>query len=318
MKHHPLSAAVLVMAITIIWPSTVLAQEAIWRSYMDAGEKAANQGDFAAAERYFALAEKEAEGFPASDTRRAYTWNQLASACSRLFQYGRAEQLLKKSVALAGKGKEQVFAAHNETILANHYRLREKYDLAEPLYKKALAVREKVNGPDAWETAQLIRDLADLNRDAGRLDAAEALYKRSLKILEGKKDQEYHTAFCLANLGELRLRQSKAVEAEALCRQATAMYERLKSPSHLNEALCQGTLGESLRQQKKPAEAAEAFTKALSHLEAGHAVGVRTLPILVNAAKLYQEQGKTDKAQELEKQAAAIRDRHKKAVDGKS
>jgi hypothetical protein len=118
-------------------------------------------------------------------------------------------------------------------------------------------------------------------------------------------------------LGELLLRQGKAAEAEMLCRNAADLFEGVKGPIAMNQALCCGTLGEALRQQKKPAEAGEAFDKALSHVKAGHAAGVRTLPVLTNAAKLYQEQGKSADAQKLEKQAATIRDQHKKAVDGK-
>lgn len=316
MISRSVSAVILVVATVIAWPATALAQEAVWQSYIDAGIKAFNMGDFGAAERLFLLAEKEAEAFPADDPRRAYAWSQLAGVYERQFQYGKAEQLRKKCVDLSAKGKNQAFIAMQETILANHYRLREKYDLAEPLYKKALAVREKVNGPKSWETAQLIRDLADLNRDAGRLEGAEALYKRSLSILEGIKDKEYHVAFCLANLAELRLRQGKLEEAEALCRRAAALYDRLPSPAHFNLALCHGTLGEALRTQKKPAEAAEAFAKALSHVEAANAAGVRTVPILINAAKLYREQGKSAEAQKLEEQARSISNQHEKAVGG--
>ncbi len=312
MKCHSFAVMTLILTTMIASPSTASAQEAVWKSYMDAGEKSFNQGDFVGAEKFFVLAEKEADAFPPDDSRRAYTWNQLAAACERLYQYGRAEQLRKKTVALTASGKNQGLIAHQDTVLANHYRLREKYDIAEPLLKKALVIREKVNGPDAWETAQLIRDLADVNRELGRFDEAEALYKRALKILEAHKNREYHVAFCLANLGELRLRQGKPEEAEALCRQAAGYYEKVKGTLHLNLALCFGTIGESLHQQKKLTESADAFSKALSHAEAGHALTPRTLHILVSAAKLYREQGKTAEAQKLEEQATAIRDQHTK------
>lgn len=314
-SRHVVAAAV-VLAGAIAWTTNALAQEAVWKSYMDAGNKAFEADDLSTAERLFLLAEKEAEAFPADDPRRAYAWGQLAAMYERQFQYGKAEQLRKKCVALSEKGKNQAFKVMQETILANHYRLREKYDLAEPLYKKALAVREKLNGPDSWETAQLLRDLADCNRDAGRLEEADALYKQALRILEDKKDKDYHVAFCLANLGELRLRQGKLEEAEALCRRAAALYDGLPEPAHLNMALCHGTLGDSLMQQKKPAEAAEAFAESLSHVEALPVAGVRTLPVLVKAAKFYREKGKLAEAQKLEEQVAAISNQHANAING--
>lgn len=287
-------------------------QESIFRSYLESGFKAMGAADYPAAEKYFRLALKEANAFPEGDARRDQAMRQLAQVLDRQFKYTEAEELLRQSLARVEQGNDQNNLAHGLTLLANHYRFREKFDQAEPLYKQALTIREKVNGPKAWETAQLMRDMADLNRDMGRADEAEAIYKQAITILEPIKDREYHLAFCLANLGELYLRQAKLDEAEALCRQALAIYKRGKGAMQFNLAVCQGTLGEVLAQQKKDADAAAAFAEALRHLEEGKAAGVRTLPLMQNAAKSLRAQGKTAEAEKLEAQAADIADRHKK------
>ena len=50
--------------------------------------------------------------------------------------------------------------------------------------KRALAIREKVLGPEHVNVAQSFNNLAGLYNDQGRYADAEPLYKRSLAIRE--------------------------------------------------------------------------------------------------------------------------------------
>ena len=59
-----------------------------------------------------------------------------------------------------------------------------RYADAEPLYKRALAVREKTLGPDHPDVAQTLNNLALLYYNQGRYAEAEPLYKRALAIYE--------------------------------------------------------------------------------------------------------------------------------------
>jgi tetratricopeptide (TPR) repeat protein len=61
--------------------------------------------------------------------------------------------------------------------LAVLYNTQDKYDLAEPLYKRALAINEKALGPDHPETAASLKNLAALYTDL-----AESLRERALAI----------------------------------------------------------------------------------------------------------------------------------------
>jgi hypothetical protein len=291
--------------------STGSAQESVWRSYLDSGRQAMDRGDLDAALRLLTLAEKEADTFPTGDTRRTQAWHSLAIIAERQFRYAAAEGYYKKGIALIERSKDQKFLAHVLTLAANHYRLRNDYDQAEALYKRALALREKANGPNAWETGQLMPDLADNHRDAGRTDAAEALYKQALKILETHKGREYHIAFTLANLAELKVRAGQAAEAEALVRQSLATYDKQQAPVPFNRGLAHATLAEALRQQKRLDEAAATITQALALLDEGKALPARTLTALATAAKLHRDQNKPDDAKALEDKAAQIEAQHK-------
>jgi tetratricopeptide (TPR) repeat protein len=68
--------------------------------------------------------------------------------------------------------------------LADFYRAQGRYADAEPLYKRALAIREKALGPDHPDIATSLNTLAELYRAQGRYADAEPLYKRSLAIRE--------------------------------------------------------------------------------------------------------------------------------------
>ena len=64
--------------------------------------------------------------------------------------------------------------------LAERYKEEGRYADAEPLYKRALAIREKALGPDHPDVAQSLNNLADLYTAQGRYADAEPLYKRAL------------------------------------------------------------------------------------------------------------------------------------------
>jgi hypothetical protein len=89
-------------------------------------------------------------------------------------------------------------------ILAEHHAVLEKYDLAEPLYKRALSLPKRVNGPTACETAQLMRGVATLHRDTGRSDEVEAIYRQALAALERIKGREYNQYCGLAPRAKAR------------------------------------------------------------------------------------------------------------------
>ena len=68
--------------------------------------------------------------------------------------------------------------------LAALYSRLERYDEAEPLLRRSLAIREKVLGPDHLEFAHAFFNLAALYRKQKRFSDAEPLHKRSLAIPE--------------------------------------------------------------------------------------------------------------------------------------
>jgi tetratricopeptide (TPR) repeat protein len=57
-----------------------------------------------------------------------------------------------------------------------------KYAEAEMMYKKSLGFREKVLGPEHHITAESLNNLAIVLSDMGKLEEAERMSKRCLRI----------------------------------------------------------------------------------------------------------------------------------------
>jgi len=70
--------------------------------------------------------------------------------------------------------------------LANLYRFMGQYSQAEPLYQRALKIREAKLGPDHTDVASSLNGLAGLYESMGQYAQAEPLYQRALKIREAK------------------------------------------------------------------------------------------------------------------------------------
>jgi len=80
-----------------------------------------------------------------------------------------------------------------------------KYDLAKPLYKRALAIREKALGKDHPLTAISLNNLAFLYASQGKHSLARPLYKRAIAICESSLGVDHPTTIQLReNLADIQ------------------------------------------------------------------------------------------------------------------
>ena len=66
-----------------------------------------------------------------------------------------------------------------------------RYEKAEPLYQRALEIREAQLGPEHPDVATSLNNLAELYRLQGRYEEAEPLYQRALGIFEAQLGPEH-------------------------------------------------------------------------------------------------------------------------------
>jgi tetratricopeptide (TPR) repeat protein len=142
-----------------------------------------------------------------------------------------------------------------------------RFDEAEPLYRRALAIRENAVGPEHPDVLQSLNNLAELYRAQGKYSEAEPLHERALAIRERAQGPDRPDVLqSLNNQAVLYQGQGRYAEAEPLYQRALAIVENYRDASTPTVAT-----------------------------------------ILENYAALLRETEREDKAEELEARAKAIR-----------
>ncbi|MEA2604988.1 MAG: eukaryotic-like serine/threonine-protein kinase [Acidobacteriota bacterium] len=106
-----------------------------------------------------------------------------------------------------------------------------RYDQAEPLLERALALRRKVFGPQSLEVAESLEHLGLLKQERSESTAAEALLRQSLALrrrLLG--DGDLAVAKTLNELGSLLVDKMRIAEAEGLHQEALAIAHQVEGP----------------------------------------------------------------------------------------
>jgi len=188
------------------------------------------------------------------------------------------------------------------------------YAEAEPLHKRALAIREEALGPDHTDVAASLSNLAGVYHGEARYAEAEPLYNRALAIFEkslGPDDPEI--AAVLNNLAALYRDEGRYAEAKPLYRRSLEIAEKALGPSHPHVATYLNNLGGLYQSEGRYADAEPRYTRALKIRE--EALGSDHPDVaesLNNLAALYRAEGRYAEAEPLYKRALAIREK----VDG--
>ena len=113
-----------------------------------------------------------------------------------------------------------------------------RYDAAEPLLQRSLALRRQIFGPDSLEVAESLEHMAGLQRERSRLDEAESLLREALAIRRRRQGNgDLAVARTLNQLGEALVNKgltpAAASEIEAYHREALAIARRVEGPEGL-------------------------------------------------------------------------------------
>ncbi len=166
--------------------------------------------------------------------------------------------------------------------------------MAEPLYQRSLAIREKALGPEHPDVATSLNNLAVLYKTQGKYAEAEPLYKRALAIKERALGPEHpDVATTLNNLAELYYLRGKYAEAKPLFKRALAIKEKALGAEHPHVATTLNDLALLYHRQGEYAEAEPLHKRALAIRE--KALGPEhpfVAASLNNLAVLYKAQDK--------------------------
>lgn len=198
----------------------------------------------------------------ADDPRLAPVWLGLAGARLAQGDADDAERLFARAAATPGVLDEHraMALSGQAQLLLDRQRLRE----AEPLLRQALALRERVFGPQHPFLGSAVNALGHLYLIRREPAAAIPYFQRSLALYARVDLAGVSLASVKNNLGQAYLLQGKAPAAMSLLREAVDLWSARLGPDHPNVASGLVNLAEGHAAQKQWNDAARCLLRALA------------------------------------------------------
>ena len=194
---------------------------------------------------------------------------RLAVSAPGPLRRGRAAVQARAGHPREGAGPRPPRCRHRLNNLAVLYRDQGRYAEAEPLYKRALAIREKALGPDhpdvgtsAQQPGRAVSEPGPLRRGRAAVQARPGDREKAL----GPDHPD--VGHSLNNLAELYRDQGRYAEAEPLYKRALAIREKALGPDHPDVGTA-STTWPCCTSQGRYAEAEPLYKRALRHPREG-------------------------------------------------
>ncbi len=211
-------------------------------------------------------------------------------------------------------GDEGLDVATSLISLAQGYRSQRKYGEAKGLFKRALAIQERVMGQDHPDVATSLNRLGLCYRAVGKRDKAKPLFQRALAIREKALPPDNpRIATSLNNLALAYCAEGEYRLAEPLLERALIIKETAFGSDHPRVASCLHNLAQLYRALHKRADAEVMYERALRIWE--KSLGKhhpKVAAVLENYALLLTEMRRSAEADRLVARAIAIRTRQRR------
>jgi CHAT domain-containing protein/tetratricopeptide (TPR) repeat protein len=216
------------------------------------------------------------------------------------------EELL--SIAEINFGRDRPATINTVVFLGQLYRKTGAYELAEPLFKRALTAREKA-GAESAETAAALHELATLYYLMGRYDSAESLYQRALAIDEKTPGPgSERTISTWLGLSQVYYAQARFDRAEQLLQQSLEATIKSRGRGHPTTAIILNNLGELYRSKADYRTAESLLREALAIVEPLNR-NLDTAAVLNNLGLVLLLTGDFGQAEPMLKRALTIREK---------
>ena len=179
--------------------------------------------------------------------------------------YGAAEAPCKQAIRIAEneiKADEDIAFALN--ALGIVYKYTSRFDEAEPIYRRALALTIRSRGRSDPEVASILHNLGGLEHSRGRYARAEPYARRSVAIRERALGPDHPSvAADTAALAAILDGRGKREEAEALLRRAIDVFARTLGKQHFEVGFNLGQLAAVCHGSGRLTEASRLYKRAL-------------------------------------------------------
>ncbi|MEM1042105.1 MAG: serine/threonine-protein kinase [Bacteroidota bacterium] len=184
-----------------------------------------------------------------------------------------------------------------------------RYDRAEPLLDRAVALSEISLGPRSPEVADALGARALLAFQTGAYDAANALFQRALGLYRDHHGPAHETvAETVADLATVASEQGAYPAADSLFRETLALYQRLGTEGRPEAVECLRDWAALRFRMGDYAAADSLYGQALGKLEALHGPQHPDIALtLDNLSVLRSRQGNLAAALDLSREALAMR-----------
>jgi len=210
-------------------------------------------------------------------------------------------------------GRESAEVAESLHILAILYHRKRDYVQAEPLYRRAVAIYEKLFGGDDLHVAEVDANLGEMYKSKGDYNAAERTLIRVVEIREKKLDpNDLNLGYAVNNLGLLYQTRGEYGRAEQLFSRALKIFERAFGPDDPSVATVLNNLAEAFRSKGEYDKAEPLLNRAIAiHEKVPGEKAVDLATDLGNLGILYLMTGKYARSESALRRALAI---YEKAV----
>lgn len=209
-----------------------------------------------------ALAAAAVERLGGSAVLRAQLLDRIGSIRLAQGRYAEAASSFRTALELAGDDRlAPEILAHLAVALGHLGKNDEKL----AALRRALAVQEKLLGPQHPLLGEIIERLADVLADRGEYAESESMYRRALALREsGLGPTDPRIAESLADLALLLHETERSLAALPLLQRALALNEQAFGPEHPDVAAVLDDVGLVLRGLDRSAEARVRFERSLA------------------------------------------------------
>jgi tetratricopeptide (TPR) repeat protein len=242
-----------------------VSDEAKWREYFDAGNRALRDGEYTRARECYTAASQLTQPLPADHPLRALSMAAMGGLEVVRGNEPPAEQLFLEARRIMDKNNMQGSPQYAQ-ILADlgvtKATLRQERE-AEALFKQSIALSPQ----QSVTRAAVISRLASLYASQGRMADALPLFNEALAIERPALPESLHAMmYTLEALGSGWIGQGRYDQATSALREAWQLSRQL-SPDHPERAQAEAYLGSALFMQGKPERAVPLLKSAMSIYE---------------------------------------------------
>lgn len=291
-------------------PSGPATQDVQQKLLTSLGRLQTEMGNATEAERYNSRLLSGSKALPS--LVRADTLTRQAQSLEQQGKLDEARAALTEALALqeAELGAQHIAIAQTLAAQAGLHNRHNQHDQAEPLHRRALAIRQALDANDPGIAVHL-NELGLWHLERKEYAKAEPLLAQALQVVRDNQGiDSLEAARILASQGHIQDEQGQDAKARELYEQAQAIYQQhAPAPEALlGEAHVLNNLAGMVYRKRRFKEAEPMFLRALALTEqASGPNDARVLPLLDNLSALYRSQGKAADAGAYANRAAAVR-----------